>query len=121
MASNVNNIITDLEQQRDAIDRALEALREIAGASGGQAAAVKAPAKVASQKQQSGDEARNKRSEGQRRRWAAKRAEGPGTSSKRGQASGQGSGLTAAGRKRLSELMKARWASRNPPKKKARS
>jgi hypothetical protein len=103
LVSDLTNIIIGLEQQRDAIDRALAALREIGGA--GSVAPAKRRGRPPGSN--SAADAGNRRSEGQRRRWAEKRA---------AKAAPKKRGLTAAGRKRLSALMKARWASKNPPK-----
>lgn len=83
--ADVDNIISDLEQQRDAIERAIEALREIAG--GGTDAPVKsnrpgrprgsgsagvsaAPART---KRRLSPEGRNRIVEALKKRWAAKR------------------------------------------------
>lgn len=107
LASDLTSIITQLEKQRAAIDNALAALREIGGATGAPAPA-KRRGRPPGRKEVISDDAVNRRSEGQRRRWAAKKANQTSTSNK--------GGLTAAGRKRLSEMMKARWASKNPPK-----
>ena len=109
---DVSAVIGQLELRRNAIDRALAALREVGGA-------TVAPAKRRGRPPGSGKgaTAANRRSEGQRRRWAKKAAaetSAPTKSAKKRR------GLTAAGRKRLSEMMKARWASKNPPKKVAR-
>ena len=106
--NNVENVISQLETQRSAIDRAISALREVAG---------KNPlARVASP---SGNDQRRKRHlspEGRRRiveaakkRWAAKRANGTGTASKRTAAPRRGA-MSPAGRKRLALAMKKRWA-----------
>jgi hypothetical protein len=112
LTDDLSSIIADLEQHRDAIDRALDALREIGG---------EQPLKRRSRPpQQSGgtktaDAARDGRQrqiEAMRRYWAAKKAGGVAVAKK----ATKKSGLTAAGRKRLSEMMKARWASKNPPK-----
>jgi hypothetical protein len=114
LASDLTSIITELQQQRAAIERALSVLREIG--SGGIAAPTPAKRRgrpPGSKNQGASVEARNRRSEGQRRRWAAKRASETPAPAK---PAAKKSGLTAAGRKRLSEMMKARWASKNPPK-----
>ena len=120
MATDLSNIITELEQQRDAIVRALEALRSFGGGTeaapatkrrgrppGSKNAAVR-------KKRVLSPEGRRRIIEATKRRWAAaKKAQKAAPAKKRG-------GMTAAGRKRLSELMKARWASKNPPKPVAR-
>src|SRR5437868_1465354 len=99
---DLTSIITQLEQQRDAIDRALAVLREVGGTGD------VAPAKRRGRPPGSGNAAAaaNRRSEGQRRRWAEKRALERPAATKHAAKKRR---LTAAGRKRLSELMKARW------------
>ena len=111
LTNDVSSIVADLEQQREAIERALVALREIVG-SGGAAPAKRRGRPPGPQEQITAD-AGNRRSEGQRRRWAEKKAAEKTATTKR---AAKKRTLTAAGRKRLSELMKARWASKNPPK-----
>jgi hypothetical protein len=113
---DVSTIIADLEQQRDAIDRAFAALRDVGGAAGEAAPAKRRGRPPGSMKTVSADTG-NKRSEGQKRRWEAKKAAGTAVATK---SATKKRGLTAAGRKRLSEMMKARWASKNPPKPVAR-
>ena len=109
--SDLHNIISNLEQQRSAIERALAALRDVQG-SGAEATPAKRRGRPPGQRSQMSEEGRANIAEGARRRWAEKRAAGGPQPRKRG--------LTAAGRKRLSDLMKARWASKNPPKPVAR-
>jgi hypothetical protein len=112
LMDDLSGIIADLEQQRDAIDRALAALREIGGEqplkrrgrSPRQSGATKAP--------YAATDGRQRQIEAMRRYWAAKKALGKAVAKK----ATKRRGLTAAGRRRLSELMKARWASKNPPK-----
>jgi hypothetical protein len=111
LTNDVSSIIEGLEQRRDAIERALAALREISGA-GGVAPAKRRGRPPGPRKDISADTA-NRRSEGQRRRWAEKKAAENAATTK---PAVKKRGLTAAGRKRLSEMMKARWASKNPPK-----
>jgi hypothetical protein len=115
LPSDLTSIIVGLEQQRAAIDRALSALREIGGTVAAPTAAKRRGRPPGSKNQGVSVEAPNRRSEGQRRRWAEKEAAEAAPATKKR------SGLSAAGRKRLSEMMKARWASKNPPKKKARA
>ena len=125
MGTNLTSIIADLEQQRDAIDRALAALQEVGGAVSAapakrrgrprKDAIVRTGAATAAKKRVLSPEGRRRIIEATKRRWAAaKKAQQKQTPKKRG-------GMTAAGRKRLSELMKARWASKNPPKPVARN
>ena len=106
--NNVENVISQLETQRSAIDRAISALREVAG---------KSPlAKVTSPSSNGQPRKRHLSPEGRRRiiaatkkRWAAKRTNGAGTASKRTATSRRG-GMSPAGRRRLALAMKKRWA-----------
>lgn len=68
--NDIKNIIQQLEQQREAIDRALSALRAIGGVAATKTVA-KAPAK---KKRHLSPEGRARIAEATRRRWAAKRA-----------------------------------------------
>jgi hypothetical protein len=86
----VDAIIEQLEQQKAAIERALEALQAVG--------IVTTPASVPATHDSS-----NARSIAQKARWAAPR-ESAG--------SNKGGGLTAEGRKRLSENMRKRWAAK---------
>jgi hypothetical protein len=87
-----DGIIKQLEAQKAAIERALEALREVGGESPG----ASAPAPVSPG---------GKRSAGQKARWAAaKNAETPVPA----KATRKG-GMTPEGRKRLADAMKKRW------------
>ena len=119
--NEIASVISQLEKQRDAIERALAALREIEGT--GQPAIKRGrPAqKTPGGKRVMSAEGRARIGAATRKRWAEKRAEE--TAAERTKAPARKKRrLTAAGRKHLSELMKARWASKNPPnagKKKA--
>ena len=125
MATDLSSIITELEQQAAAIDRALEALR---GVSEGSVAAAPAKRrgrppgrvnKTAVKKRRLSPGGRKRIIEATKRRWAVvRKAQKHPPAQKRAQVK-RGS-MSAAGRKRLSELMKARWASKNPPKPVAR-
>ena len=106
--NNVENVISELEAQRSAIDRAISALRDVAGKS--------TLAKVASpsgnsqpRKRHLSPEGRRRIIEASKRRWAKKRANGAGVASKRTAAPRRGA-MSAAGRKRLALAMKKRWA-----------
>jgi len=89
----IEAIIEQLEQQKAAIDRALDALQLVGIAKGRAAHAPASPAPA-------GHATGNARSIAQKARWAAVRE------------SNQGGGLTAAGRARLSENMRNRWAAK---------
>jgi hypothetical protein len=122
--SDLGTIITDLERQRAAIERALSALREVEGS------ALPAPVKKRGRPKKVIDavpptkkrilspEGRRRIIEATKRRWAAVRGEE--TAQQKSVAKRKRPALTPAGRKRLSELMKARWASKNPPKGRAK-
>ena len=71
--NELDSIIANLERQREAIDRALEALREVSGTP--HVAAKKAATKKRAAKKRSGltEEGRRRLSENMRKRWAAKR------------------------------------------------
>lgn len=97
----LTNIIAQLEKQKTAIERALAALREVEGiepAAPAPASSVPARRKVS-----------NKRSLGQKARWAAKKAAETTPLAAPAKAPSKG-GMTPEGRKRLAEAMKKRWA-----------
>ena len=103
--NNVENVISQLERQRSAIDRAISALREATG---------KSPlAKVSSngqrRKRHLSPEGRRRIIEATKRRWATKRANRMGTASKRTATPRRGA-MSPEGRKRLALAMKKRWA-----------
>ena len=99
MLDGLTSIISQLEKQKAAIERALAALREVDGG------APAAPATSTAKRK-----ATNKRSIAQKARWAAKKA-APVQAIEGGMNEiGKKSGMTDAGRKRLSEAMKKRWA-----------
>jgi hypothetical protein len=104
--NNVENVISQLETQRSAIDRALEALREVAGKGH---LAIAPGSNGQRRKRHLSPEGRRRIIEATKRRWAAaKRVNGGGASSK-GAAPRRGA-MSAAGRKRLALAMKKRWA-----------
>jgi hypothetical protein len=90
--SEIDNIIAKLEQQRQAIDRALVALRGINSAGGTTRRGRRTGSKVSA-------EARRRMSEAQKRRWART---GKGTARKRV--------LSPEGRARIAEATRKRWA-----------
>ncbi|HXI42979.1 MAG TPA: hypothetical protein VNH83_23560 [Bryobacteraceae bacterium] len=104
--NNVENVISQLETQRSAIDRALEALREVAGKGH---AAITPGGNGQRRKRHLSPEGRRRIIEATKKRWAAaKRANGAGAPSK-GAGPRRGA-MSAAGRKRLALAMKKRWA-----------
>lgn len=115
--SDLSTVISELEQQRAAIERAVSALREITGPRPGRPR--KSAQTAVPKKRVLSPEGRRRIIEATKRRWAAKRA-AETAQGKIAPAPGKKRTLTTAARKRLSDLMKARWASKNPPKPVAR-
>jgi hypothetical protein len=106
--NNVENVISQLETQRSAIDRAILALREVAGKS--PLAQVMSPSSNGQpRKRHLSPEGRRRIIAAAKKRWAAKRADGTGTASQRAAAPRRGA-MSPAGRKRLALAMKKRWA-----------
>jgi hypothetical protein len=100
LTDGLANIIAQLERQMTAIEKALAALREVEG--------IEAPAPPATEAPRKGP-VKNRRSEGQKRRWAAKKvAESAPVAVPEKAAPNRR--LTPAGRKSLAESMKRRWA-----------
>ena len=106
--NNVENVISQLETQRSAIDRAISALREVDGKS--PLAKVTSPSSNGQpRKRHLSPEGRRRISAAVKKRWAAKRVKETGTASKRTAAPRRGA-MSPAGRKRLALAMKKRWA-----------
>jgi hypothetical protein len=107
--NDIQTVISRLEKQRSAIDRALLALREIAGPStpNSRAASQSKP-----RKRHLSPEGRRRIIEATKRRWAAKKAARAGTVPKRAAVPSRSrrGKLSAEGRKRLALAMKKRWA-----------
>jgi hypothetical protein len=99
LLDGLTSIISQLEKQKGAIERALAALREVDGG------ALVAPTTPTAK-----SKATNKRSLAQKARWAGKKA-APVQATEGGMNEiSKKPGMTDAGRKRLSEAMKKRWA-----------
>jgi hypothetical protein len=106
--NKIANIITQLEEQKDAIDRALEALQDFAQT--GSITPTKSSRKRASaRKGGMTPEGRRRLALAMKRRWAAKRT---GSQAKTASKASKKSGLTPAGRQKLAEAMKRRWAAK---------
>ena len=101
--NDVENIISKLEKQRSAIDRAISALREITGSPTTGPDVVESKTK----KRRLSPEGRKRIIEATKRRWAAKRT----TQTAAVPARSRRGKLSDAGRKRLALAMKKRWAS----------
>jgi hypothetical protein len=106
--NNVENVISQLEEQRSAIDRAISVLREVNGSSVTTTGAHSI-AQGKTGKRRLSPEGRRRIIEATKKRWAAKRLAEAGTATKPAAVSRR-SRLSAAGRKRLALAMKKRWA-----------
>ena len=119
--NDLGKIIAELEHQKAAIDRAITALREIAGPLAIVPATVEG--KTTSPKRHLSPEGRKRIIAATKRRWAAKKAaerSGAGVPSKTGVKSAPEGGKTTPrkghispeGRKKLAVAMKRRWAAK---------
>ncbi|MBS1982894.1 MAG: hypothetical protein JST16_01875 [Bdellovibrionales bacterium] len=125
--SEINSIISQLERQRVAIHKALEALREVAGQGAPAPTPTRATKTASAGKRSMSEEGRRRIAEAQRRRWAAKKglpvdqpmeeasveAESPTEPKKRR--------LSEEGRARIIEAAKRRWSKQRRGAKKART
>jgi hypothetical protein len=121
---DIESIISELEQQRSAIDRAILALREVTGTRPPGAATASPPREaVAGKKRTITPAGRKKIAEAMRRRWAEKRGLGQGSNAIQPSQAGQQRDtakkrpakkrrLSAEGRKRIIEATKRRWAAK---------
>jgi hypothetical protein len=110
MAKGLEDIIARLEEQAAAIERALEALREVEGTSA-PATAAKSSASPAKRTGGMTPEGRKRLSAALRKRWAAKRAaEGTSSAAPQKKSAARKVRITPEGRERLAEAMKRRWA-----------
>ena len=107
--NDIENVISRLEKQRSAIDRALLALREISGPDTPNAQPV---SQSKSRKRRLSPEGRRRIIEATKRRWAARKAGGTGTRPKSAAAPSRSrrGKLSDDGRKKLALAMKKRWA-----------
>lgn len=106
LTEGLTGIISQLERQKTAIDRALAALRDVEGIEPAEAAPVPAITGPATRK----NAGRNRRSLAQKKRWALKRAAEAATPTVPTKAAPRKAGMTEDGRRRLAEAMKRRWA-----------
>ncbi len=106
--NDVESIISKLEKQRSAIDRAISALREITASP---ATEPGAHGITQRKKRHLSPEGRRRIIEATKRRWAAKRKAQAGAPKRPAVASRSRRGkLSDEGRKRLALAMKKRWA-----------
>jgi hypothetical protein len=128
-----DSIISDLEQQRSAIDRAISALREVTGTHTASSVTASAPRDGAATKKRTITPAgRKKIAEAMRRRWAAKRVGAQDAKATQESASGQKQSsdkraptkkrrLSPEGRRRIIEATKRRWAAKRAAEQDSRS
>jgi hypothetical protein len=106
LMSGLKDVIQQLEHQKAAIEKALDALRGLEATPESQPRRGPGrPPKAEAPQHGMSEAGRQRLREAMKRRWAAKRA---GTTAK--QASAKKGGMTAAGRQRLAEAMRKRWA-----------
>lgn len=105
MTDGFASIITELERQKAAIERALDALKGLGGVE--LSAPAQASASPTTRKTNAAEVGQNRRSEGQKKRWAAKKAAKvvPSENASMG-------GVTPEGRQKLADAMKKRWAAK---------
>ena len=101
MTDGFASIIAELERQKMAIERALEALHGVGGIE------MSASANSVASKTKAPEAGQNRRSEAQKKRWAAKKAAEvmPAENASKG-------GMTPEGRQKLADAMKKRWAAK---------
>jgi hypothetical protein len=114
MAQNgFSEIISQLEQQKTAINRAIVALRGLDGVDGNAQADSAAPVVSATLKGRMTPEGKRRLVAALKKRWAAKKAAQGATAETPAPArtaTKKKSPISAAGRERLAEAMKRRWA-----------
>jgi hypothetical protein len=108
LTDGLANIIAQLERQKTAIEKALTVLREVEG--------IEAP--TAAESPRTRRPVKNRRSEGQRKRWAAKKVSVSAPVVAASEKAAPNRRLTPAGRKSLAESMKRRWAAKRAAGKK---
>lgn len=96
--NDIKRIISDLEQQRSSIDRAISALREVSGMGESRPAAqTQSATKSAPRKRRLSEEGRRRIAEAARKRWAAQKAATGGTPSASPKKRGRKRGATKKG------------------------
>jgi hypothetical protein len=112
--NDISGIISQLERQRTAIDRALQALRDIEGTG------EPAPKKRGRKRRMSA-EGRARIGEATRKRWAAKRAAEAAAGQKGNKPAKKRRGgkrtISAEGRARIAEAARRMWAAKKATKK----
>ena len=110
MTIGFNGIITDLEKQKTAIDKALAALRMIEGGeTGAEPTAKSTPNAPATRRGRMSPEGKRRLIAALKKRWAVKKAAANAGAAPAKAAASNGR-ISEEGRKRLAEAMKKRWA-----------
>ena len=114
---NLENILAELESERDRIDQAISALEALAGPPGphrGRPPKARATPIITPQRRRMSAAARRRISEAMKQRWAKWKRKGAPKKPAPAKTKAR-PGLSAAARKKLSDLMKARWAAKKKP------
>jgi hypothetical protein len=106
MEDGLNGVIAQLERQKTAVEHALAALRDVEGI-GAPASAASVPAKRRGRPKGSGSD---KRSEGQKKRWAEKKAAQAAPAAMPQKSAPRKPQFTPQGLEKLAEAMRQRWA-----------
>ena len=109
--NEIANIISRLEDQKAAIDRALQALQDFA-ATGSITPPQSGRKRTPGRKGGMTPEGRRRLALAMKKRWAAKRTGAQANEARAKKATAKKAGLSAAGRKKLAEAMKRRWAAK---------
>jgi hypothetical protein len=119
--NEIESIIAQLERQREAVDRALSALREIGGSGAGAPGRKRGRPPGKNKGGGMSAEGRARIGEATRRRWALKRAAGNKKTGRAGKkAAGGRRPMSAEGRANIVAAAKRMWAKKNASKKTAR-
>ena len=111
--SDITNVVAQLEQQREAIDRAISALREIEGSGPNRAASTISPTKTHGRKRHLSAEGRANIIAAIKKRWAAKRAAEATAAKKSAPKKHKAKRvLSPEARKKMGDAARKRWAAR---------
>ena len=110
MADGLTSIITQLERQKAAIDRALAALRDMGDAPAPEASAEAEPVAPTTRKRGMSPEGKKRIAAALKKRWAAKKGAQSAPAAVPQKAPARKVSFTPEGRKRLAEAMRRRWA-----------
>lgn len=119
--NDIGRIISQLEEQRDSVERAISALRAITGDHAGRESKSSA-SQARPRKRRLSPAGRKRIAEGVKRRWAAIKAAKAGPMAKAASKTAKTPAkrrISAAGRKRIAEAAKKMWAARRAAATKA--